>query len=1577
MMSPTSPEETDATQIGSLAPTPAEPVQWNPVGHPEGVTVTPEPADTSMLPANITPAAPGSFRAAQEETGPRQATTAEAWGAAFRQDSWVLGSFAKQMDFGPADPEHNPLDTIVGTPVEPYWHLFIGSKNQAETDYLVEKINKEVRDRQIVSAGGINGYLATAIASLASPTTLIPGGIIFRSAKIAGALAKSAASVGAAAGTATAIDEYLLQQQQATRSLGESGIAIGGSIILGGILGGMASGIASTRLARMARQIEELEGMARAGSQTDPFGAGGLMAARGQPAGMGADLSAAGVSKPRVELENTGGLASVAPFSIQDPVIRILNSPSPVARELGVETFETVLATTRNRQGITTAPAGGSIETRIKSIGDAQLGETLRITDEKFGEYYFGSANVPFRTARSTIGETFAPTGKLTHKQFREEVGRALSRNDEHPIPEVQEAAKAVRQLLDRFADDAIEVGNLDAEVVARGRPGGKSSSTYNPQNLPPPTPPTPEQLAMVRGIEQATNGTVPPHIVDELLQFLSSEKPAAQKMRETMARLQAVDQTLPNLRVVGKQDIDPADLDLVRRVIAGDQEAIDALDARAASEIDVDAAIDMARFIREVRARPKPRRLSTYLRDIGGVVDGGGDIRHMLGGTQRPGLVNQNGVDLDTATRMAWDAGYLEGVERPEINELLNALADDVGGTPRYSAKDADLADDLRLADEMEVDLAEAGYKGLSEERIRDKARKRAEAAGRLRTRGVTGESLGGPRPGEAGSGSVKGATVDLSQLVEDVRLATANLGEKEAAQFLLQPSRYREAQRMALSNQLNMVQTKLIARADAKGYAPDLMDPDTRRQVYGENQSYAPRMYNHERIAREFNRFVNIVADHFKESQGRALALLRRMEQQIAQSGGEVPKELAKRYDDLNAFARLGDDDLLAAAQDVANKILGHNPGRLPTWLNLSSSTRSHLKARTLHIADTYSSPRHGAFEDFLERDADVLVRGYTRTVVPDNEIVRRFGDIGMEEAFAKLADDYNRLKAGVQRKYQAAIKKAPIGAKTAEQADAAVDLWRSVKEREAQLKAGKTFSRATKLDKEFGRQAKADADFMRMLADDQEWLRQNGLYDAKSAEEVRARIPLEGGQAPDVMFTTREMQRELNELEKAFKRDERDLKAIVERLRGTYKIPDDPMGFLPRFGRFVRTLNFMRLLGGMTVSALTDVPRIMMTQGLMSTFRDGLVPFLTDLRAVRLSAQETKLAGTALDMVLSSRAMSIADVMDDFGRYSKFERAIGSVQDNFGRLTLMNPWNAAMKQWVGMVVQTNILRGALKVADGLGDPKTIKRLAASGISPDDARVIADQFRMHGAQHGAVYLPNTRAWNTSEPSVRQALESYRGAIVRDVDRTVVTPGQDKPLWMSTEVGKIVGQFKSFGIATVQRTMMAGMQQRDAGVLAGAISMIGMGLIVEHLKAITNEKGLPETDAQWIVTAIDRSGITGYLFEINHFAEATTGGTVGLAALTGRPVSRYASRNWADAALGPTGGLIKDLFAGTSGLSRQALAGEQINEADVRALRRALPYQNLFYLAWLFREAEGATSRALGAKPMKKNSLM
>lgn len=470
------------------------------------------------------------------------------------------------------------------------------------------------------------------------------------------------------------------------------------------------------------------------------------------------------------------------------------------------------------------------------------------------------------------------------------------------------------------------------------------------------------------------------------------------------------------------------------------------------------------------------------------------------------------------------------------------------------------------------------------------------------------------------------------------------------------------------------------------------------------------------------------------------------------------------------------------------------------------------------------------------------------------------------------------------------------------------------------------------------------------MRTMSADIELSKKFGSVDL--AEQIR-KVNDEANAKIEKATTPKERQA----LEKVRKAAIRDIEGIRDRLRGTYALPSNPASLVVRTGRVARNINYLRLMGGMTISALPDMAKVVFTHGLTSTFRDGFLPMVRNFKGFRLAADEVKMAGTALDMVLDSRTMAMADIMDDFGHGSKFERGLKALSSKFGVVSIMAPWNASMKQFSGLVTMTNIIRASERSAAGKASPVDIRRLAASGIDADMAERITKQFAEHGQHQRGIVIPGGMNWTD-----RGALESFRAAVVRDVDRIVVTPGQDKPLWMSTELGKAIGQFKSFNVSSMQKTMLSGLQQRDAATLNGALLALGLGAMTYWVKSLASGRETSDDPSVWAVNALDWSGLTGWLMDANNIVEKATRGKVGASMFTGEPVSRYASRNVTGAFFGPSVDALSDIFQ----VSGSIFAGDT-TKSDLHKVRQFVPMQNLFYVRSLLNQVEESTGDALG----------
>lgn len=418
----------------------------------------------------------------------------------------------------------------------------------------------------------------------------------------------------------------------------------------------------------------------------------------------------------------------------------------------------------------------------------------------------------------------------------------------------------------------------------------------------------------------------------------------------------------------------------------------------------------------------------------------------------------------------------------------------------------------------------------------------------------------------------------------------------------------------------------------------------------------------------------------------------------------------------------------------------------------------------------------------------------------------------------------------------------------------------------------------------------------------------------------------------------------QKEARKLSKQKDTDIESIAAMRDRMRGVFG-QVDPDNFWVRAGRVSRDLNYLRFMGGVTASSVPDVARIVMSNGLVNTFKNGLVPLINNTKAFRISAAEAKKYGVGTDILIGGRSEIIADVADYSQGGTAFERGIRSASEKFGKVNLMDRWTASVKQLHAVVAQTDMAN--IMVAG-----KFDKRLAQLGINESISKDIAKQLRKFGKKDGDVWIANTRLWDDQELA-----EIWGSALRKESDRVIVIPGQEKPLFMSSELGKTIFQFRSFMFAATQRMLIAGIQGQDAHFMQGLLGITSLGMMAYAFKQWDAGRPLSDDPGVWVTEGIDRSGITGIIMEMNNTIEKVSANNFGLRPLLGitTPSSRFASRSQAEAFLGPTFGSMLSTVLKVSG----GTADGDIGESDIRAIRRLLPYQNLMIFRQLLDKIE------------------
>lgn len=416
-------------------------------------------------------------------------------------------------------------------------------------------------------------------------------------------------------------------------------------------------------------------------------------------------------------------------------------------------------------------------------------------------------------------------------------------------------------------------------------------------------------------------------------------------------------------------------------------------------------------------------------------------------------------------------------------------------------------------------------------------------------------------------------------------------------------------------------------------------------------------------------------------------------------------------------------------------------------------------------------------------------------------------------------------------------------------------------------------------------------------------------------------------------------------------------RDLEAMRDLLRGTYGLPADPSAAIPSGIRTLKNLNNMIFLSGF-LSAAPDMARLIMQNGLQKGFKQTMELFTNQMnrQVLKLSKREAELVGEALDLVIASRASVLGNVDDLVFGMNAIERTTSSLNSvYFTFVNMMNVWNTGVKSMSSFIGGTKILELSEKFVKGTISKKDMAKLAAGGIDRTMARRIVEQYEKFGLgakakeDGGFKYSRIARSdlWDD-----RAAAEAFGNALRKDIRITIVTPDKgDVPLWMNTQVGSVLAQFKKFGMAATQAILMRGLQERDQNFFTGVLFLVGMGAMVDMIRTSAFDRDYSKKKiGDKIASAIDRSAVIGIFSDVNRMIEVMSNNDMGIAPMLGAGKPYDSTFRQKMGLAGPTGSLLANLHE----IMVDTGSGKY-DYTTARAIRRSLPLQNIWYLDSIF----------------------
>lgn len=320
---------------------------------------------------------------------------------------------------------------------------FIYAASQDEWNFIEQKHEAERADREALFANGTGlGLLGGVVGGVLSPTVLIP--LMGPSKGIRGVT--EAFSLAAIASGA---DELILQANQDLRTWEESGLNIAAGTVLGGLLGSAAVHLRTNGEKKIINELNTV--FRNNGVAEEVIVNTGSINAASSVVNVGSFKRGRGVFRDLFRTNPHGRLVTDRGFLLNEATGKVeAVDISPTGQNTAATITDNGLKMEGVAEGRAPVP-GGTVEARI-SQHNAPLGQAVMTHQSAYAKYLAGTAEDVNALQRTTLNmrggvKGLTPKGKMTAKEFGEEINKSLNTGGKHEIPEVQEAVNAYREM--------------------------------------------------------------------------------------------------------------------------------------------------------------------------------------------------------------------------------------------------------------------------------------------------------------------------------------------------------------------------------------------------------------------------------------------------------------------------------------------------------------------------------------------------------------------------------------------------------------------------------------------------------------------------------------------------------------------------------------------------------------------------------------------------------------------------------------------------------------------------------------------------------------------------------------------------------------------------------------------------------------------------------------------------------------------------------------------------------------------------------------------------------------------------
>lgn len=459
-------------------------------------------------------------------------------------------------------------------------------------------------------------------------------------------------------------------------------------------------------------------------------------------------------------------------------------------------------------------------------------------------------------------------------------------------------------------------------------------------------------------------------------------------------------------------------------------------------------------------------------------------------------------------------------------------------------------------------------------------------------------------------------------------------------------------------------------------------------------------------------------------------------------------------------------------------------------------------------------------------------------------------------------------------------------------------------------------------------------------------------------------------------------------LSYLQDAYHNAHTDITDLRDMFLGRFGVGENPNEAVLYFSKQARSVNFLRTMGRVLFSSLTDpVTVVAATDKNLIDFTVQAIQYIKNFGS-KIPSKELRRIVDGMEVSRAYNRQLTTWGLDDYIRagegigHGTTRKVTGFIDDFNNTLTnalnyanLMLPWNKAMRNIGG-----ELFLG--KAADELPQfaklsTKQIGKWARLGIDQDMAERISILFQKYSDHVDGRVYPKMEKWLLVDPEAHRAFTQALNTLMNEA---LIVPGLgDLPKFMSHWAGKLLLQFQSFNFATVSRYTRPLMQRawgnHEAGfVMMNIISGLSLGLLgyigrvylagasSKHFDQQLNDlKEGKNLNLLWEMFL--RSPLPGPSAMPAEFFGKVGGASInkainknfGIPGFFPGTASRTAERSAATTLLGPSFGTFETAVSMGSHIAGMADPDSDTGVEARKAIRdfiRLLPFQNLWLLS-------------------------